>query len=370
LIANGKDFSEQRFFARSPVRFEQFRRLRRWPTMQKWVSTIHTTALASRSVPVAVRYAITAVLVVLATWAQLRWGAEAADRYPFLIFIPVIFVCGALLDRGNGFFATVLSAIACAYYFLYPRDSLAVINSVDQAALALFVGIGFAISSVVEALHAGLVALAIEHETADAAVKDRDLLLNELSHRTRNDFANVVTLLNLQARTASGGAKESLVSAAERVQTIARVHRRLELRDDHVVVDTKSYIGELCADLRLSRLAMRPIAIDCVAESHSLSLEKAVPLGLIVNESVTNAAKHAFPDQRQGTISVVFQRAGEVFKLVVTDNGVGQNVESGQVGIGNRLMGMLAAQLNSKLEVEERSPGTAVVVTIPVKSAK
>ena len=320
--------------------------------------------------PVALRYVITVVLVALTVSAQMTWGSEAADRNPFLIFIPVIFVCGALLDRGNGFFATVLSAIACSYYFLYPRYSLSVVNSADQAALLLFVVIGFAISAVVEALHYGLVELAIEQETAHAAVGDRDLLLNELSHRTRNDFANVVTLLNLQARSANAEAKEALVSAAERVQTIARVHRRLELREGHVVVDTKSYIGELCADLRLSRLAMRPIAIDCYAESHSISLEKAVPLGLIVNESVTNAAKHAFPDQRQGSITVNFQRAGEAYKLVVADNGVGQGAASGQSGIGNRLMQMLAAQLGSKLEVEARSQGMAVVVTIPVKTVK
>lgn len=331
---------------------------------------MHNSALASRSLPVALRYVITAVLVALTVWVQMTWGNEAADRYPFLIFMPVIFVSGALLDRGNGFFATILSAIACAYYFLYPRHSLSVVNSGDQAALVLFVLIGFAISSVVEALHIGLVELALERETAHAALKDRDLLLNELSHRTRNDFANVVTLLNLQSRSANAEAKEALVSAAERVQTIARVHRRLELRDDHVVVDTKSYIGELCADLRLSRLAMRPIAIECHAESHSISLEKAVPLGLIINESVTNAAKHAFPDQRQGSIAVNFQRAGEAYKLIVADNGVGQGATSELSGIGNRLMQMLAAQLGSRLEIEVRSPGLAVVVTIPVKTVK
>jgi two-component sensor histidine kinase len=178
-----------------------------------------------------------------------------------------------------------------------------------------------------------------------------------------------VTLLNLQSRTANEEAREALVSAAERVQTIARVHRRLELRDDRVVVDTKSYIGELCADLRLSRLAMRAIALECGAESHSISLEKAVPLGLIINESVTNAAKHAFPDQRQGNIMVEFRREGDAYKLVVSDNGIG-NDGSSNPGTGNRLMGMLAAQLNSKLDVEQRSPGTAVVVVIPVKTAR
>jgi two-component sensor histidine kinase len=196
------------------------------------------------------------------------------------------------------------------------------------------------------------------------------MLLEELSHRTRNDFANVITLLNLQARSAEGSARESLVSAADRVQTIARVHRRLELRDGRVVVDTRSYIGELCADLRLSRLATRPIAIECAAESHSISLEKAVPLGLIINESITNAAKHAFPDQRQGIIKVLFERLGDNYRLTVADNGVGHRSSGHESGIGNRLMQMLAAQLGSKVAVEPLTPGTAVVVTIAVKTVK
>jgi two-component sensor histidine kinase len=336
--------------------------------MDKWISAIHGSALAARGIPVAMRYAITALLVLSMAGLQIVWSSETGDRHPFLTFIPVVFVCGMLFDRGNGFLATVLSAAVCAFYFLDPRHSFEISNAGDRGGLVLFVIIGFAISSVVEALHVGLVALATERENAQTAVRDRDLLLNELAHRTRNDFANVVTLLNLQSRSANAEAREALVSAADRVQTIARVHRRLELRNDRVVVDTKSYIGELCADLRLSRLAMRAIAIECEAESHSISLEKAVPLGLIVNESVTNAAKHAFPDQRQGNITVAFHREGDKYKLVVADNGVGNGGASN--GTGNRLMGMLAAQLNSKLEIEQRSPGMAVVVVIPVKTAR
>jgi two-component sensor histidine kinase len=337
--------------------------------MDKWISSIHGAALATRSVPVAVRYAITAVLVGLTVLLQFAWGGDGGDRYPFLSFIPVVFVCGTLLDRGNGFFATILSAIACAFFFLNPHHSFAVLHSEDQGAFVLFLVIGFAISSVVEALHVGLVSLAMERENAKDTVRDRGLLLDELSHRTRNDFANVVTLLNLQARSANAEAREALTSAAERVQTIARVHRRLELRYDRVVVDTSSYISELCADLRLSRLAMRPIAIACDVESHSISLEKAVPLGLIINESVTNAAKHAFPGQRQGKIDVNFRREGQTYRLAVADNGVGDgDVTNG--GIGHRLIGMLAGQLGAALEIVPQSPGMAVIVVIPVKTEK
>jgi two-component sensor histidine kinase len=336
--------------------------------MHRWISTINRTALATRAIPVPVRYLITAAVVVLVAWIWITWGG-GAERYPLLAFIPVILVCGALLDRGNGFLATALSAALTDYYALPPIRSMEIHGAGDQAAFGLFVFVGIIISIVVEALHVGFVELAKEHERARDAVKDREVLLHELAHRTRNDFANVVTLLNLQARQASGEAREALTSAAERVQTIARVHRRLELHDARVVVDSKSYIEELCADLRLSRIAMRPIALECRAESHPLNLEKAVPLGLIINESVTNATKHAFPDERSGIINVSFERMGDVYELTVADNGIGRNETSGDGGLGNRLMQMLAAQLGSHVDVKALNPGTAVVVSIVVKTA-
>jgi two-component sensor histidine kinase len=339
--------------------------------MKAWVGRLHRFALASRSIPVVVRYLITISVVVLTSFLWERGGAYTEDR-PFLTFIPIIFAAGAFLDRGNGCLATGLSALLIDYDMLAPTGSLAVGDPGDRIALALFVVVGAIISFVVETLHVGLVELATEHDRARLALKDRELLLEELSHRTRNDLANVITLLNLQARSADGAAKDALVSAADRVQTIARMHRRLEIYNNRVVVDTKSYIGDLCGDLRISRLASRPIALECEAESHAIALEKAVPIGLIVNESVTNATKHAFRDQRQGIISVRFVREGNVYKLTIADNGVGggEAAATHEGGIGSRLMQMLAAQLGSEISIEPRTPGTAVVLTIAVKTAK
>jgi two-component sensor histidine kinase len=337
--------------------------------MNALFSTVHRLALASREVPVLIRYSVTIVVVVFVVWLWLYWGGQD-QRHPFLIFFLIIFACGAFLDRGNGFLATWLSAGLIDYYMIAPYHTLDIANPSDQIALILFVVIGMIIAAVVEALHVGLVELAVEHELARKAVSDREILLEELSHRTRNDLANVITLLNLQARTADAGAREALASAADRVQTIARVHRRLQIYNDRVVVDTKSYINELCNDLRLSRLASRPIALECHAESHSVSLEKAVPLGLIINESVTNATKHAFPDERPGIITVRFAREGSYYNLTVADNGIGTPQAPTGGGTGSRLMQMLAAQLGSKIAFEDRHPGSAVIVTIAVKTEK
>ena len=147
-------------------------------------------------------------------------------------------------------------------------------------------------------------------------------------------------------------------AAADRVQAIARVHRQLALRGTNVVVDSKAYISELCGDLRLSRLSTRPIAIECQAESHSLGIEKAIPLGLIVNESVTNAVKHAFAEDSHGAIVVSFKRLGDVYRLAVTDNGTGgsSSVQRGS-GMGTRLMRLLAGQLGSSLETQTDRTG-------------
>lgn len=332
-------------------------------------AVLHTYALASRALPLPARYAITAGFVAAATWAQLQYSVDR--QHPFLVYVAIVLVTAALLDRGNGFFATGLGAVACSYYFLAPVHSLSVMSYGDQSTLVLFIVVGVALSGIVEMLHHGLVELSVEHERVRKAVADREVLLEELSHRTRNDLARVVALLRMQARTSSQEAGAALSAAADRVQSIARVHRRLDLRNDRVVVDTKSYIDELCGDLTLALFTTRPIAIEQRVESHAIGLDKAVPLGLIINESITNAAKHAFPGDTAGTIRVELRRIENVYRLEIADNGVGlSGAPSREGGLGKGLMQMLAGQIDSRIEIEVRNPGAAVIVLVPVKSGE
>ena len=336
--------------------------------MQLPIETVHRAALKSRDLPVALRYAISTSFVVLIVLATSQRGG-ASDRSTFMLLIMVVLASATFLDRGNGFWATLLSSALCAYFLLPPVYSISVAAQDDQIALGLFLLTGLFVSVVVETLHSGLVALAEEHARATSFVNDRDLLLEELTHRTRNDFANVVTLLSLQARNAAPAVRSALEAAVERVQAVARVHRRLEIRGHRVVVDTRSYIGELCNDMRLTRGGTSAVAIECHSESHHLGIEKVIPLGLIINESVTNAIKHAFPDHRTGKIKVIFDRRGDNYHLAIEDDGVGKSGSEREGALGLRLMRMLAEQLGSTVHVEPRSPGTAIVVTIAVRSS-
>jgi two-component sensor histidine kinase len=330
--------------------------------------TVHRWALASRAWPTWVRYSITTIVVFGILWVYRGIGTALAG-YPFLLFFPAIVVCGLLFNRGNGLYATGLSAVLAAFFML-PPSGIAVEEAADRLALVLFAGAGLVIAFAVEALHVALVQVSVEHARATTAARDRQLVLNELAHRTRNDLANVVMLLKLQVPTVDEPARQALMAAADRVQVVARVHRRLDVEGDRVVVDTKQYIGELCQDLRLSMAGTRPIAIRCNASSHSVSLEKAVPLGLIVNEMVTNAFKHAFPDGRPGVVEVTFEEQEQGYRLMVADNGVGLSGPAHSASLGQRLAQLLAAQLGGTIEIKARSPGTAVVFTMPRRTGE
>lgn len=120
----------------------------------------------------------------------------------------------------------------------------------------------------------------------------------------------------------------------------------------------RPYLEELCTHLGDSLRDIRPVAVKVHAEEVHLRTEQAVPLGLITNELVVNAFKHAFPDNRSGAVTVSLA-SGSSLSLVIEDNGVGCPLDRRQ-GLGSRLTQLLAEQLGAKLAWEEAAPGCRV----------
>jgi len=330
--------------------------------MAEWHDTLFKVYSLGSGWPRWARYLCAAAIVLAISWIWLQLNI---DR-PYLLFFPAIFFCSAAFDRGSGFLATLLSALFAGQQLLDPNYSS--VRTEDEIELALFVVLGFAVAWLVEALRTRVIELSKQKELSETLAQDRKVLMDELSHRTRNDLANVVTLLRLQANQGSDEAKESLNAAADRVQTIARVHRRLEVSDERVVVNSKHYLEDLCEDIRKTRLSDGPIQLDCAIASHSIGVEKAVPLGLIVNELVTNAAKHAFPGKAHGRIAVAFFEVGDCYRLRVSDDGNGYDPSCGSSGLGQGLLKLLAAQLGSGLKTASDAAGTVTSVDIPKRS--
>ena len=111
--------------------------------------------------------------------------------------------------------------------------------------------------------------------------------------------------------------------ASELVHVVARINNRLTITSGAGTLESDVFVSELCEDLRAC--AGEHITIRCQAESHELPLTAGIPLGLIINELVTNSIKYAFPGRRSGRIEIVFSRTDGVFRLIVEDNGVGMS---------------------------------------------
>lgn len=178
-------------------------------------------------------------------------------------------------------------------------------------------------------------------------------LFDELNHRVKNNLAMVSATLGMQARAAQDPKlREALNKAIDRIHTIADVHAALYRSSSKDRVDFAAYLHDLCRRLSGSLLTDERIRIDVMAEPAALPLEKAVALGVVVNELVTNAAKHAFPSPNCGTIRVDLRRESGGLALSVGDSGKGLPADAAPgAGLGMRLIRSLVQQLDGQLEV-------------------
>jgi two-component sensor histidine kinase len=135
------------------------------------------------------------------------------------------------------------------------------------------------------------------------------------------------------------------------------------LRDAPGTVEMDRYLGELCRRLGDSLRGVRPIAIRVEADNVEIPSTKAVPIGIITNELVTNCLKYAFPDRRVGMVIVRLRQSGDIH-LVVEDDGVGC-AENAPEGSGSILMQLMIRQLGGTLNRMPQTPGCRVEVRIP-----
>jgi two-component sensor histidine kinase len=192
--------------------------------------------------------------------------------------------------------------------------------------------------------------------------EERAILLSEAIHRTGNDLQRLASSLSLQAGLSTEPAvRQALKEASDRVVAQVRINARLDQhRDDgQPDVDSKAFIEGLTNDLRQGAVGMRPITLRAIAEARLLPMASAAPVGLIINELVTNALKYAFPDDMEGNVAVAFRCDGSDFVVAVEDDGVGFDplAPPRGTGLGTRVSRALARQLGGHLEAAPTNPG-------------
>ena len=317
-----------------------------------------------RGWPIWARLALAAAALFTTFLFQIPLEREVPGE-PFLLFFLVVIGATLAFGRGVGLLTVGLSALLSIFFF-EPFGSLAIWHAADVIKIELYAVlagccvVGFA--SLADAL--------INADEKTKALEQSDLnksmLLRELAHGVANNFASVAALISIKSASVSdSNAKSVLDDAIEQVTVMARVHRRLRSDGHGVLLDSGTFIRELCDDLNASAARGRPLSIECRADSRPLLMDQAVLLGLIVNELVTNAIKHAFPDNRLGHIRVGFEAIGSQARLAVEDDGIGLVARAQANGMGQELVRGLAHQLGGDLEVQSTKSGTSFRLSIP-----
>ncbi len=186
-----------------------------------------------------------------------------------------------------------------------------------------------------------------------AAQARQEQLFDELNHRVKNNLAMVASLLQLQARDAPPRERSGLLKAVDRLASVSAVHESLYKGGRREDVDFGAYLESLCARLSASLLDGDGVRIEVEVCPVVASMDHAAPLGMIVNELVTNAVKYAYPEG-EGIIEVSLVSAAGKAVLSVADRGVGlpPDWENRSGSLGMRVVGALVTQVGGVLEIE------------------
>ena len=212
------------------------------------------------------------------------------------------------------------------------------------------------------------------HNMLQASLKEKEVLLKEIHHRVKNNMQIISSLLSLQAsKVKDNEAIEALRDSQNRVKTMAYIHEKLYQSENLSEIEFGQYVEKLIKQLFASyHTDMNKVKLNLQVNGLVLDVNKAIPCGLIINELVSNALKHAFPNGRTGEITVCFncqcgQNNKKEYDLCVMDTGVGfpedvnfMNTDS----LGMQLVCTLTEQINGSIEMENKN-GTKFIIKFP-----
>lgn len=205
--------------------------------------------------------------------------------------------------------------------------------------------------------------------TADlkAALEAKTLLLHEVDHRVKNNLTMIGSLLRLQARTiADPSIAAKLGAMLDRIDALSTVHRRLYQSDDITRFDVGALTENLVADV-IGVSGRSDIILVMDIDHVEIASGKATAIGLILNEVVTNAVKHAFADGRPGTLKVSVKQHDASVSLDLYDDGPGIDLNALTAeGLGHTLVTRLARQIGGRVAWSDAMPGTHLNLSFPV----
>lgn len=204
-----------------------------------------------------------------------------------------------------------------------------------------------------------------QKQLLEETLKDRNILLSEIHHRTKNNLAIVSSMLNLQRNHVENeGLKTILMDCSNRVHSMAAVHQKLYEKGNFTKIDLKDYLEDLVKDLENTIFPRhKKIETHVEIDSFELTSEKAIPCALILNELITNSVKHAF-HETGGILEIKIKKIANQVLLLIQDNGPGfdYNPNHNHLSLGMTLIEALAEQLDGHFEFNTKN-GTIFTLT-------
>lgn len=330
----------------------------------KRLATIDLPRRLSRRLPrpvteLVVGIAVTAVFVGV----RLALTPLIGEVAPFALSIIAVVIAALIGGWRAGLVSMLLGSLLIWYLILPPRNSF----EIQSASTGLVLGAGMLTEAIL------LLALGLYQREVRAGHLERLRRINflghalkEMDHRTKNNFQIVTSLLTLQAsRSPSAEVKSALGEAAERLKAVAAVYDALAPSSQGLAtVRLQDHLQEICDQIQRG-IMPEGIAMSTELEPMLVPHEAAVAIGIVVNELVTNACKHAFADG-DGSIKVRAWREDGAAYIEVEDDGRGFVTGEAKPGLGSRLVTAFLQRMKARSEVRSSPDGTAHRLRVPL----
>ena len=267
---------------------------------------------------------------------------------PFALTVPIVLIATLFGRWQAGIVCQTIAGLHAWYYILPTINSFGFDDPTDGPRVIVNLVAGYLAVLLAE----------IFRRANRMAMEEREVLLYELEHRVKNSFASISAVLHMQQRSTDDEAtRNSLAEAIGQIESYARAYSFLSHSvDRHGEIDIAQYLKEFCETLQASS-ASSGVRFECRSDPVIVSRDRAITIGLLVNEIATNAVKHAF-DENGGTVSVSFEDTGDGPVLSVSDDGKGMSRGSRDGGHGMTLINALAAQAGGTVAIETGAQGT------------
>ncbi|WP_236976144.1 tetratricopeptide repeat-containing sensor histidine kinase [Membranihabitans maritimus] len=212
--------------------------------------------------------------------------------------------------------------------------------------------------------------LSFKNEQITRSLDEKEILLKEIHHRVKNNLQIISSLLSLQSRKIDNPkAKEAIQVGRNRIKSMALIHQNLYQDEDLIGVDLHEYVTKLSNSLVKNYSSDdKIITIDTMVAPIKLDVDTLIPIGLILNEIITNALKYAFKDQDKGTITIKMENDNGHLIMNVMDTGKGLppdfDAKTAQ-SLGFRLIYSLSDKLNACVKINSSASGTEITIDIP-----